>query len=117
MNEDRESDVSEVATKRKLLEQANLLVKTNDATTTFVACAALLDALGALMSEWTGEVVRVVMTADGQPDALDMTKQPSGDTRPFDLFREWAFPVNFTQRGTAAAGQFRLRSGTGFQPA
>ena len=71
--------MSEVATKRKLMEQARLLVNANDATTTIVACAALLDALGALISYWTGEVVRVSMTAEGQPDALDMTKQPGGE--------------------------------------
>lgn len=69
--------MSEVAMKRKLLEQANILVRTNDAQTTLVACAALLDALGSLMSEWTGEVVRVRMTAEGQPDVLDMVKRPS----------------------------------------
>jgi hypothetical protein len=70
-------EVSEAATKRKLLEQANLLVKTNDPTITLAACAALLDALGSLMSEWSGEVVRVRMTAEGQPDVLDMVKRPS----------------------------------------
>lgn len=69
--------MNEVATKRKLLEQANLLVKTNDATTTLVACAALLDALGTLMSDWTGEVVRVQMTAEGKPEMLDMSKRPA----------------------------------------
>jgi hypothetical protein len=69
--------MSDIATRRKLLEQANLLVKTNDAATTLTACAALLDALGTLMSEWTGEVVRVRMTAEGQPEVLDMVKRPS----------------------------------------
>lgn len=68
--------MSAAATKRKLLEQAHLLVKTNDPATTFIACAALLDALGTLLSECTGEVVRVRMTAEGQPDSLDMSKQP-----------------------------------------
>lgn len=67
-----------IAVQRKLLEQANLLVKTNDATTTLVACAQLLDALGVLMSEWTGEVVRIRMTAEGQADVLDMVKHPGG---------------------------------------
>lgn len=69
--------MSEAATKRRLLDQANLLVNTNDPTTTLTACAGLLDALGSLMSEWTGEVVRVRMTAEGQPDVLDMVKRPS----------------------------------------
>lgn len=68
---------SEAATKRNLLEQANAIVKTNDPTETLVAVASLLDALGTLMSEWTGEVVRVRMTAEGQPDVLDMVKHPS----------------------------------------
>lgn len=74
--------MSDMAARRKLVEQANLLVKTNDATTTLVACAALLDALGTLMSEWTGEVVRVRMTAEGQPDVLDMVKRPSSAGSP-----------------------------------
>ncbi len=74
--------MSESAMKRKLLEQANLLVKTNDAQTTLVAVAGLLDALGSLMSEWTGEVVRVRMTAEGQPDVLDMVKRPSPASAP-----------------------------------
>lgn len=74
--------MSEAAMKRKLLEQANLLVKTNDPTTTLVAVAALLDALASLMSEWTGEAVRVRMTAEGQPDALDMVKRPGAARAP-----------------------------------
>jgi len=69
--------MSEAPMKRKLLEQANLLVKTNDPTTTLAACAGLLDALGSLMSEMTGEVVRVRITAEGQPDVLHMVKLPS----------------------------------------
>ena len=69
--------MSEVAMKRKLLDQANILVRTNDAKTTLVACAALLDALGSLMSERTGEEVGGRMTAEGQPDVLDMAKRPS----------------------------------------
>ena len=52
--------MSEAATKRKLLEQANLLVKTNDPTTTLAACAGLLDALGSLMSEWKRDIDRSV---------------------------------------------------------
>lgn len=68
--------MSEAAMKRKLLEQANMLVKTNDAKTTLVA------ALGSLMSEWTGEVVRVRMTAEGQPDVLDMVKRPGAAGAP-----------------------------------
>ena len=67
----------EAAMKRKLMQQASLLVKTNDPTTTLVAVASLLDALGSLMSEWTGESVRVRMTAEGQPDVLYMVKHPS----------------------------------------
>lgn len=74
--------MSEAAMKRKLLEQTNLLVKTNDATASLVACAGILDALGTLMSEWTGEVVRIRMTAEGQPDVLDMVKRPSGSGAP-----------------------------------
>lgn len=71
-----------IATKRKLIEQANLLATTNDATTTLTACAALLDAAGTLMSNLTGEVVRVRMTAEGQPDVLDMVKYPASANTP-----------------------------------
>lgn len=54
--------MSNIAAKRKLLEQANLLVKTNDAMTTVIACSALLCALETLMSERTGQVVKIQMT-------------------------------------------------------
>jgi len=70
--------MNEIAMKRKLLEQANVLVKTNDAGTTFIACAGLLDSLGALLSEWTGEVIRVRITIDGKPGVLEMVKSPMG---------------------------------------
>lgn len=70
-----------IATKRKILEHANILATTNDATATFVSVAGLLDALGDMMSHFTGEVVRVRMTAEGQPDVLDMVKYPSSAHR------------------------------------
>ena len=69
-------NTGEIAAKRKLIEQANLLVKTNDAVQSLTSCAAVLDALGTLMSIWTGEVVRIRMTAEGQSDVLDMVKRP-----------------------------------------
>ena len=79
--------MSDIAAQRKLLEQANLLVKTNDAATVFIACASLLDTLCTLMSEWTGEVVRVSMTAEGRPDALDMVKHPTTEALQTDAQR------------------------------
>lgn len=66
-----------IAARRKLLAQAQLLVKTNDAETTFIACAALLDALSTLMSDWTGEVIRVSMAAEGKLGVLEIVKRPS----------------------------------------
>ena len=68
--------MSEIESKRLLMEHANKLVKTNDATATLVAVVGVLDALGTLMSELTGEAVRLRMTAEGQPDVLDMVKYP-----------------------------------------
>ncbi len=79
---DRKESMDMIATKRKLIEQVNLLATTNDATTTLTACAALLDAAGTLMSNLTGEVVRVRMTAEGQPDVLDMVKYPTSASAP-----------------------------------
>jgi len=69
--------MNEASMSRKLLEQANLLVKTRDPETTISACAGLLDALSSLLSEWMGETVRVRITAEGRPDVLDMIKHPS----------------------------------------
>ncbi len=63
-------------TKRRLLAHAHLLVKTNDAPTTFTELALLLDALGDLMSDLTGEVVQIRMTAIGQPEILSLEKSP-----------------------------------------
>lgn len=70
----------DILLRRQLLEQANTLVKTTDATASLAALAGLLDTLGTLLSGWTGEVVRVRITAEGQADDVDMVKSPAGAT-------------------------------------
>lgn len=68
--------MNEVALKRKLLEQTHAMVKTNSGEQALVALGELIGTLGDLLSAWTGEVVRLRITADGQPDKLDMVKLP-----------------------------------------
>lgn len=68
--------MNEIALKRQLLEQTNAVVKTRDAEQSLIALAQMIGTLGDLLSVWTGEVVRVRITAEGQPDKLDMIKHP-----------------------------------------
>lgn len=68
--------MNDAVLRRTLLEQANEMVRTTDATASLNALTGLLDTLGSLLSVWTGEVVRVRITAEGQAEALDMVKAP-----------------------------------------
>ena len=74
--------MNEMATKRQLLEQTNAVVKTRDAEQSLIALGQMIGTLGELLSVWTGEVVRVRITAEGQPDKLDMVKRPPGAGAP-----------------------------------
>jgi hypothetical protein len=68
--------VSDIAAKRKLVEQANLIAKSNDPEASFAAMAGVIDAIATLISGLTGESVRVRISAVGQPELLDMVKHP-----------------------------------------
>ncbi len=68
--------MNEFALQRQLLEQAHAMVKTNSGEQALVALGQLIGTLGELLSVWTGETVRVRITAEGQPDKLDMVKRP-----------------------------------------
>lgn len=70
--------MNDIELRRTLLEQANTMVRTTDETALLAAVAGMLNTMGTLLSGWTGEVVRVRITAEGQPDAVDMTKLPAG---------------------------------------
>ena len=70
--------MSEALIERRLMAATQSLVTTNDAAQSLVHLAEVLDALGDLVSAWTGEVVRVRVTAAGQPDMVDMVKHPNG---------------------------------------
>lgn len=74
--------MSDMALRRKLLEQTHAMVKTNRGEESLVALCQVIDTLGELLSMWTGEVVRVRITAEGQPDKLDMVKRPPGTGAP-----------------------------------
>lgn len=62
----------DVVTKRELADATQRIVKSSEPN--MPAVASLLNALGDLLSVWTGETVRVKMTAEGQTETLDMTK-------------------------------------------
>lgn len=64
--------MNDVVLKRELAEATQRIVKSRDPN--FPAVAGVLNALGDLLSAWTGEAVRVQITAEGQAEALDMTK-------------------------------------------
>jgi hypothetical protein len=68
--------MNEMDLKRQLLEQTYAMVKTNSGYESLFALGQLIGTLGDLLSVWTGEVVRVRITAEGQPDKLDMLKRP-----------------------------------------
>lgn len=70
--------MNEIVVKRRLAEATQKLVKCNDPASGMAHMAGVLGALGDLLSGWTGEVVRVSVTAEGQPEALTMTKPPAG---------------------------------------
>ena len=71
--------MNEVVIRRRVAETTQKLVKgSTDPALTLKNFAEVLAALGDLMSEWTGEVVRVRVTAEGQPDMVDMVKRPAG---------------------------------------
>lgn len=74
--------MNEMALKRRLLEQTHAMVKTNSGEQSLVALGEVIGTLGELLSAWTGEVVRVRITAEGQPDKLDMVKRPPGAGAP-----------------------------------
>jgi len=64
--------MNDVVIKRELAEATQRIVKSRDPN--MPAVAGVLNALGNLLSEWTGETVRVQVTAEGQTEAIDMTK-------------------------------------------
>lgn len=67
--------MSDVVLKRKVAEATQRIVKSSrpDIEGLGVLCGALGDLLGA----WTGQRVRVLICADDQSEAVDMTKAPS----------------------------------------
>jgi hypothetical protein len=64
--------MNEVVIKRELAEATQRIVKSRDPN--MPAVANVLNALGDLLSAWTGETVRVQVTAEGQTEAVDMVK-------------------------------------------
>lgn len=74
--------MSDKALKRQLLEHAHAMVKTSRPEEALAELGQLIGTIGDLLSMWTGEAVRVRITADGHPDKLDMVKRPPADGVP-----------------------------------
>jgi hypothetical protein len=64
--------MNDIVIKRELAAATQMIVKSRDPN--MPAFAAVLNSLGDLLSAWTGETVRVHVTAEGQPEAVDMSK-------------------------------------------
>ena len=64
--------MSDVVIKRELAEATQRIVKSRDPN--MPAVANLLNSLGDLLSVWTGETVRVQVSAEGQQESVDMVK-------------------------------------------
>jgi hypothetical protein len=64
--------MNDVVMRRKLAEATSSIVKSREPN--MQAVAGALDALGDLLSAWTGETVRVRVTVEGHPEAVDMVK-------------------------------------------
>jgi hypothetical protein len=67
--------MTDIAIRRKLLEHTNTMIRTTNPDTCMREFAHVIDCLGSLLSEWTGEKVRVQITAEGQEESVDMEKQ------------------------------------------
>ena len=64
--------MSDVVVKRELAEATQRILKSRDPN--MPAVANLLNSLGYLLSIWTGETVRVQVSAEGQQESVDMVK-------------------------------------------
>jgi hypothetical protein len=64
--------MSDIATRRKLLEQTQFMVRANNTEQRMKSFAAVINTLGELISIWTGEQARVQITAVGQAESVDM---------------------------------------------
>ena len=71
--------MNDVVLKRKVAEATQRIVTSSAPD---VECLGLLcGALGDLLGAWTGQRVRVLICADDQSDAVDMTKAPERVTQ------------------------------------
>lgn len=66
--------MSDIQIRRRIAAAASDV--TRSAGLDAAAIGELVASLGELMTHWTGEAVRVQITADGQPEGLDMVRRP-----------------------------------------
>ena len=66
--------MNEIVLKRKLAESVQLIVKSS--APHMAGIGGTIDALGSLLSLWTGKEVRVTLSAKGESESLDMVKSP-----------------------------------------
>lgn len=66
--------MSDIILKRQLAEATQRVVKSRgpDVEGFGLICATL----GELLGQWTGQEVRILICAEGQSEAIDMTKKP-----------------------------------------
>lgn len=67
--------MNDIAMKRKLADATQRLVKGRGADIEGVG--AVCSALGDLLGAWTGQEVRILICAEGQSEAIDMSKKPA----------------------------------------
>lgn len=68
--------MTEIELKRHLVAAASNVAKTNDVTAAMTSAGDTLAALRELLSIWTGEQVRIHVSAVGQEGCLDVGKRP-----------------------------------------
>jgi hypothetical protein len=66
--------MNEIVLKRRLSEATQRVVKCREAD--MEGLGLVVSAIGDLLGVWTGQKVRIQITAEGQSEAVDMVKQP-----------------------------------------
>lgn len=65
--------MSTIETKRALMGHAKLLTTSNDPEVMMESALGLMEEIGALMSDLTGETIRMMITADGYGDLTKLS--------------------------------------------
>lgn len=74
--------MSDIETRRKLVDQAQFMARANSPEAKMRSLAAMLNTLGELVGAWTGEQVRIQVTAVGQTESVDVVNRPPPTASP-----------------------------------